>query len=189
MLYFFVLEWVLISTLPKTFTKFNEGKRLHSGTNWSVSQTIIWAMICLCHSNEVCSGQQCTFLPVCFVLVPRLCCVIANKLSYRNNCSHVPLNSCLYFTSITGCSVTWVDHSHYHQLSGIITTVSMTMKVSFEHLWNISNSHKTLHTHQRCAPVGHYTLLHYIFNYMSKQKTLISLFTAMYLYFIAATCI
>lgn len=51
----------LICTLyPKPF-KFNEGMCLDSGTNWSVAQTIICAMVCLCHSAEVCSGQWCTF--------------------------------------------------------------------------------------------------------------------------------
>lgn len=58
--------------------KFNEGQRLHSGTNWSVSHTIIRDTVCLCHSNEICSGQPCTIC-VCVVLLPCLCCVMVNK--------------------------------------------------------------------------------------------------------------
>lgn len=43
--------------------------------------TVIRAMVCLCHRNEVpyaVVSQRCTFC-VCVVLLPCLCCVIGNK--------------------------------------------------------------------------------------------------------------
>lgn len=98
---------VLISTLLyQNPLHLNEGKYLESGTIWSVSHTIIRAIVCLCLPQlryAVVSN-----LLFCVVLLPCLRCVICDKDAFGVSVYMYILQLLLTYWLVSN----WVDCSH-----------------------------------------------------------------------------
>lgn len=111
---------------------FNEVKCLNSGTNWFVSHIVIRAMVCLCHSHEVCSGQQST-----------LCLSFSCLASVMSLVTRM-LWECAFTHHSYSCLSYWLVSNCVDQLSGITlnaqptSTVYTVVYVKILNVWQLA---------------------------------------------------